>query len=502
MAKTVYNSLVLATYISSISGQNSFTMAKIIGRKEEIAVLKRSLASKEAELIAIYGRRRIGKTFLIRNYFEDHIAFELTGMYNGSLQDQLIQFSKAFQKANETSLAFKTPDSWAEAFGALEQLLATKSRRKKWVIFLDEFPWLNSRKSGFLNAFEHFWNTWASRQENLIVVICGSAASWMIKNIVNARGGLHNRITKRIRLLPFTLSETKEYLASLSVKLDHYQILQLYMAFGGVPHYLNNMERGWSATQAIEKTCFTRTGALTDEFSKLYQSLFDNAENHLRTVRTLARSPKGLTRQEIIDACKFSSGGRVTTMLEELEESGFIESAIPYQKTSKEAIFRLTDEFSLFYLRFMDGKRPVGREVWSKISNTNTYKVWCGMSFEAICLKHAEQIKKALSIAGVYSEESPWRFSGSKEESGAQIDLLIDRDDRTINLCEMKFYTDVFTIDKTYALELKRKVRVFNEQTKTRKSIFLTFITTYGLKRNDYATSLVHNDLTMDILFD
>jgi hypothetical protein len=430
------------------------------------------------------------------------MAFELTGMYNGSLTAQLAQFSKAFQKASGSPLEIRPPGNWIEAFSALEKLLAAKGKRKKWVVFLDEFPWLNSRKSGFLSAFGHFWNTWASRQNNLIVVICGSAASWMIRNVVNSRGGLHNRITKRIRLLPFTLSETKEYLASLAVKLDHYQILQLYMAFGGVPHYLNNMERGRSATQAIEKACFTKTGALTEEFSNLYQSLFENADHHLKTVRALARAPKGLTRQEIIDACNFSSGGRVTAMLEELEESGFIQSAIPYQKTSKEAIYRLTDEFSLFYLRFMEGVKLNGKEMWSKISNTNAYKIWCGMSFEAICLKHMEQIKKALGIAGIYSEDSPWRYTGGRGESGAQIDVLVDRNDRTINICEIKFYTDVFSIDKSYASELRRKVRVFSEQTKTKKSVFLSFITTYGLKKNEYATSLVHNDLTMDILFD
>ena len=477
-------------------------MADIIGRRDELEVLKKALDSREAELIAIYGRRRIGKTYLIRNYYEDRIAFDLTGMNEGTLSAQLLQFSKSLQQATNAPLPLTPPDSWVNAFTALAQMLKTLSKRKKWVVFFDEFPWLNSRKSGFLEAFDHFWNTWASRQPHLIVVICGSAASWMIDNIVNAKGGLHNRITRSIRLLPFNLLETKDYLNSLSVKLDNYQILQLYMALGGVPHYLRNVERGQSATQTINKICFTKTGTLRDEFDNLYQSLFEHADNHVKTVQALSKTSKGLTRQEIIDTCGFSSGGGTTNMLNELEQSGFIQSAVPYKKTSREAIYRLVDEFSLFHLRFMDGIKITGDDMWTRMSNTNAYKIWCGMSFEAICLKHIPQIKKALGISGVHSEESPWRYSGTKNAEGAQIDLLIDRADRTINVCEMKFYTDEFTIDKAYATELDRKMHVLREQTKTKKSLFLTFITTYGVKKNEYSDKLVHKSLTMDLFFD
>jgi len=477
-------------------------MAEIIGRKEEIEVLQSAISTKESELIAVYGRRRIGKTYLIRNYYEDRIAFELTGMNDGSLKAQLLQFSNAFQKSANSPLPIRPPQSWVEAFAALEKILGSLDKRKKWVVFFDEFPWLNSRKSGFLEAFDHFWNTWASRQSYLIVVICGSAASWMIDNIVFAKGGLHNRITRSIRLLPFSLSETKAYLQSLSVNLDHYQLLQLYMVLGGVPHYLRNIERGQSATQAINNICFAKNGALREEFDNLYQSLFEHADNHIKTVRALAKVPKGLTRQEIIDACGLSSGGGATDLLNELEQSGFIQSVIPYKKTSREAIYRLTDEFSLFYLRFMDGKKFSGNDMWTQISSTNACKIWCGMSFEAICLKHIPQIKKALGISGISSEESPWRYRGTISNSGAQIDLLIDRGDRTINICEMKFYTEEFTIDKSYAKELDRKLQVFRDQTKTKKSLFLTFITTYGVRNNEYSNRLMQNNLRMNLFFD
>ena len=477
---------------------------ELTGRKEEIRLLDETYKTKGAGLVAVYGRRRVGKTFLIHTYFKKHLAFELTGMYNVSLKGQLQQFSKAMQKATGSALSLRPPQNWVEAFHALEQYLATKSKNKKWVVFLDEFPWLDGRKSGFLSAFEHFWNTWASRQPNLLVVICGSAASWMIRKIVNNKGGLHNRITQKIRLLPFTLTESEAYLKSLGSKLDRYQTLQIYMALGGIPQYLKAVGKGNSAVQVIEKICFNKDGLLKGEFNNLYGSLFEIVDNHIKAIRALATMPKGMTRQEIIDACGLSSGGRTSLMLEELEESGFIKSTLPYDKITRDAVYRLTDEFSIFYLRFMDKPRSSGKDTWAKISTSPSYKIWSGMAFEAVCLKHVEQIKKGLGIQGIESEESGWRYVPSKGESegGAQIDLLIDRKDRCINICEIKYYTGEFSIDKPYAGELQQKLDVFAQKTKTRKTLFLTMITSYGIKENNYSASLIQKSLTMDVLFD
>lgn len=479
-------------------------MKKIIGRKEEIELLREALQSRSAGLMAVYGRRRVGKTYLIHSFFEKHLAFELSGMHEGSLKKQLIQFSLSLQKASGATLPLKPPSNWVEAFHALEQFLAKKLSGKKAVVFLDEFPWLDSRKSGFLSAFEHFWNSWASRQPKLLIVICGSAASWMIKNIVNNKGGLHNRITQKLRLLPFTLAETEKYLASLGSRLDRYQVLQLYMSFGGIPQYLKSVAKGQSAAQAIEKACFRKDGLLRGEFNNLYGSLFDVADNHIKTVRALATTPKGLTRQELIDKCGLSSGGRTTTMLEELEESGFIKSFYRYDKTVQDSIYRLIDEFSIFYLRFMDRKRTETRGVWLKLSTTPTYKTWTGMAFEAVCFKHLDEIKRTLGIDQIETEDGVWRFkpNAGTTDRGTQIDLLIDRQDRCVNICEIKFYSGKFTIDKSYADELQNRLKIFSLKTKTRKTLFLTFITTYGLNENSYSARMVQKSLTMDSLFD
>jgi len=322
-----------------------------------------------------------------------------------------------------------------------------------------------------------------------------------ISGIPGRAGKLHHRITQKIRLLPFTLAETETYLKSKGSNLDRYQILQLYMALSGIPQYLNNVKKGDSASQAIERICFTKDGLLNGEFNNLYNSLFEMADNHLKAVRALAAASRGLTRQEIIDKCGLSSGGRTTLMLDELEQSGFIRSSKPYDKETKEAIYRLVDEFSLFYLKFMD-KADLTTN-WSSVRGSASYLIWGGMAFEAVCLKHVDQIKNALGLKGISTRESSWRYLPSKsmKDDGAQIDLLIDRDDHSINICEIKFYTGELTISKSYAGELQQKLDVFQQKVKPKKALFLTLITTYGVKENIHSDNLVKKSLTTDALF-
>jgi AAA+ ATPase superfamily predicted ATPase len=477
-------------------------MEKLIGRETERKILQEALASTQAELVAVYGRRRVGKTFLIRAVYEEQIAFELSGIHEAKLSVQLENFSLSLQRASGSQIPIAVPRNWLQAFAILQQYLSEKPRKKKAVVFFDEFPWLHSQRSGFLAAFEHFWNSWASRQADLVVVICGSAASWMIENIVNNKGGLHNRITRQIRLLPFNLAETAAYLKSRGINLDQYQILQLYMAMGGIPQYLKGIQAGESAAQNLDRLCFVKDGPLKTEFRNLYRSLFENPQHHEAVVRALARKKQGLTRNEIIEECGLSSGGTATNIMAELEESGFITQYIPFQKTTKDSIYKLTDEYSLFYLKFIEGSRSTGSGTWLRLSTGASYLSWSGFAFEAICQKHVVQIKRALGIEGVLTETSVWRYlPKEKEEQGVQIDLLIDRQDLCINICEMKFSTSTFTIDKRYAQELVTKMQVFREVTKTKKTLFLTMITTYGVKRNDYYIGHVQNELSIDALF-
>lgn len=476
-------------------------MEKITGRAKEIKLLKKIERSQEPELLAIYGRRRVGKTYLIRNGFSKPLDFEFSGSHHATLKQHLESFGRALGKAMG-GIPLATPTSWLQAFAMLEDYLSPLVKKNRTIIFFDEFPWINTPRSGFLPAFENFWNTWASRQNRLVVVICGSAAAWMIKHVVRNRGGLHNRVSRRIRLLPFNLSETESFLKQRKVNLDRYQLIQLYMALGGIPQYLKEIEPGESTAQAIDRLYFDKDGLLKEEFNSLYRSLFNDADNHMNIIRALAKTAKGLTRKEIITACKLSSGGYATQILDELTESGFISLFVPFGNRSNDSIYKLSDEYSLFYLQFIAKNRaPQAAGAWIKMADKPAWKTWSGYAFESICLKHIDQLKQALGISGMHTTTAAWRHRGAKDDTGAQIDLLIDRQDHCINVCEIKFSVQPFVITKPYAEALKQKLAIFKTNTKTRKTLFLTLISTFGISNAKQYPGLVQQALTMDDLF-
>jgi AAA+ ATPase superfamily predicted ATPase len=394
------------------------------------------------------------------------------------------------------------PKTWLAAFRQLILVMeAMKTVDRKRILFFDELPWLAGRKSGFLAALGFFWNNWASKN-NIIIVICGSAASWMIQKVVHHKGGLHNRITRRIHLQPFTLAETEQFFHAKNIHLNRYQIAQIYMTMGGIPHYLKEVENGKSAVQTIDDLYFSQNGILRDEFTKLYPALFEQEERHIAIIRALAKKWKGLTRSEIITATKLPEGGNTSKVLQELIYSGFVNAYYPFGKKKKSKLYRLTDEYSLFYLHFIENKRTQEKGIWTKLSQTATYSSWSGYSFENLCLKHIPQIKKALQIGGVYTESSSFYYKGDEDRNGVQIDLLIDRNDQVINLCELKFYRDQYRIDKQEAAALRARLNTFMEVSKTKKQVFLTFITSFGLLPNQHSLGLVDQHFSMDILFE
>jgi hypothetical protein len=413
----------------------------------------------------------------------------------------LQNFSLQLANFTQSPIPPKTPENWLEAFFILAKHLDSLPKDKKQVVFLDEVPWLAGHRSGFLMGLSWFWNSWAETR-NIVVVICGSAASWMIQKIVNDRGGLHNRITKRIFLNPFNLHETESYLNHRKLFYNRYQIVQLYMALGGIPHYLDGIETGKSAVQNINDLCFLKNGLLQDEFSRLYPSLFGNAANHLSVVQALAQSRQGLTRPDIIKMANLPEGGNASKVLEELEQSGFISSYYPFGKQKKDMLFRLTDEYSLFYLRFVEKNKQNGADVWNALSQTQGAKIWAGYAFENLCYKHIGQIKKALGISGIYATSSTFVKKGSGSEKGAQIDLLLDRNDQVINLFEIKFYNTAIQLTEADAQNLRDRMRVFREETGSKKHLMITFISTFGLQHNQYSLGLVESQLTMDALFE
>ncbi|MDR3715586.1 MAG: ATP-binding protein [Puia sp.] len=472
-------------------------METLIGRQEELARLRKLTSNGGSSFVALYGRRRVGKTFLVRNAFPS-FDFQVTGMANVNTATQLSNFQIALNRYDTTSGDRPPAANWLEAFTRLTALLELKESEKK-IVFLDELPWLDTAGSGFLSALEHFWNSWASARTDVLLIVCGSAASWIINKLLNSRGGLHNRVTDRIPLYPFTLKECELFFNSRGATFDRYQIVQLYMVMGGIPFYLSQIDPKLSAAQNIDRLCFTESGILRAEFDNLYHSLFQKAERHVQIIEALSKKAKGLSREDLLKASKMPNGGGTTRILRELEESHFIRKYRAFGKKDKNSIYQLTDFYSLFYLQWIRESDPSDQNYWVSQLDTPKQNTWAGYAFEQVCLEHISRIKLGLSIGGMKTETSAW--SGKTDTSGAQIDLLIDRADRVINICEMKFSIDPFVISKSYAEDLKRKIRVFKEVTQTRKAVHLILITTWGLVRNNYSDTLVQNELKMDVLF-
>ena len=472
-------------------------MEKIIGRTEEINRLTDYLNSDKAEFLVVFGRRRVGKTFLIREFFQNKFSFYMSGAENASKTEQLFNFTTVLNKCSK--VPYPPVTTWQAAFVQLQHFLENLKTKDRIVVFFDELPWLDNAKSGFLSAFEYFWNTYASANHKIFLVVCGSATSWLINKIIKNRGGLHNRVTRQIFLKPFTLRETEDFFVSRGIALDRYQIAECYMIMGGIPYYLEQMQKKWSVYQNIDSLFFSNTGILRSEFQKLYASIFKNSEKYIEIIEALSSKNKGLTREEMVEISEISDGGTLTKMLEELELCDFIRSYYSFGKRKRDKIYQLVDFYSLFYLNFIKNKPVTDENFWTNIIDNMAHRAWSGYSFEQLCLMHAAQIRRKLGISGVTTYSSSWRSKNT--ESGAQIDLVIDRNDRVINLCEIKYAIDEFTITKDVNDNLRKKRAAFMEETKTRKAVHTTMITTYGVKRNEYWGN-IQSEVILNNLFE
>jgi AAA+ ATPase superfamily predicted ATPase len=483
---------------------------QLIGRSAEQSVLHELLKSDQAEFLAIYGRRRIGKTFLIREYFKDKeaIFFNSTGSKDGSLIEQIHHFTKEIGKVFYGGIKLEPGKNWDSTFEILTKAIENSSVSRKIVLFLDELPWMATKNSRLLTTLDYYWNQYWSRDNRIKLIICGSAASWIVDKIISNRGGLHNRITKQICLLPFNLSETKSFLEKRDIRLTHNQITQIYMATGGVPYYLNNIKKGLSASQNIDLLAFTKDGLLAQEFDHLFAALFDMHELSVQIITIIAERKSGVSQEEIfkkVDDINIK-GKLGLQKLKELESAGFIMKFKPYMHKTRGIYYKVIDEYTLFYLSWI---KPIKESLtykagaggyWEIQQSTPAWYSWAGIAFESICHKHIDQIRDALHL-DVSAIPNAWKFTGKGDQSGAQVDLLFDRRDDAITLCEIKFTNKSFYIDKTYAQNIENKIQAFRRVTRTRKQIFFTMISAYGIKNSKYADELVAQVVVLEDLF-
>jgi uncharacterized protein len=475
-------------------------MAEIIGRLSEQKLLQSLAEGKRPAFVAVYGRRRVGKTYLIRSLFEDRFCFYMTGIANVDTPQQLTNFHAGLQRFFPQFEDENVPVDWFKAFQNLIKGLESLPREGKKILFFDELPWLDTPNSLFISALEHFWNSWGSVREDIMLIVCGSAASWMVNELINNTGGLYNRITHSIEIMPFTLAECEAFFKSRFAAYNRYQLLQLYMVFGGIPFYLDEIDPEKSFVQNVNDLCFTPRGRFRKEFEKCYTSLFKKSERHLAIVTALAKKSKGLNRSTLLKAAKLSDNGSVSNVIRELEESHFIRKYQAFGKKKNGVIYQLCDFFSLFHLKFIQDNNALEEDFWINGIDSPAIRAWSGYAFEQVCLAHIPQLKKALGISSVQTQSTAW--AGSDDEHGTQIDLVIERRDQVINLCEMKFSIKPYTIDKEEEAKLRKKMEVFQRLTKTNKALWLTFVTTFGLAKNHHAQSVVQQSIMMDALFE
>ena len=469
--------------------------SNFIGRKQEIKMLQDIKDSGRAEFVAVYGRRRVGKTYLIQQFFNNDFAFSATGIIEGTREEELFAFTSAMIGIGYTG---NQPKTWLEAFEALKSVLDKQSRKGRKVIYIDELPCFDTPKSGFVRALGHFWNTWASLRKDVVLIVCGSATSWMIENIVNDHGGLHDRTTHTLYLQQFTLAETETYLKSRKIQWSRQMIVETYMMMGGVPYYLSLLNPQESLAQNIDRLYFRKNSELGQEYRRLYASLFKSPDPYIRIVELLGKNKQGLTRGEIAENLKISSSGTLSKQLENLEYCDIIRryvTKVGGKPKTNEAYFQLIDLFTLFHLTF--SKKLTTEDYWEQHLNTPILNTWQGLAFEHVCMAHINQIRHALGLDRIAVEYYSWRSANAPR---AQVDMIIERADRLINLCEIKYTQSEYIITTTEDLKFRNRSAAFVRESKTRRGILPTWITPYGLAHNEYS-SAVQYQVLMDDLF-
>lgn len=469
----------------------------LIGRDYERQQLLNLCDKDESQFCAVYGRRRVGKTYLIRETFKNQFAFTHTGLYGVPREEQLDEFRLSLKKYGLKTTRLK---NWRNAFHALESLLESLPGNGKKIVFIDELSWMDTTKSMFVSALENFWNSWASARKDIVLIICGSATSWIINKIINNHGGLHNRVTMQIYLRPFTLGECEQFVNANSVALSRQEIAEGYMALGGIPFYWTFLQNGLSMSQNIDRMFFYENSPLKNEFQSMLASLFDNETPHLAIIEALGTKKAGMTRTEILTASNLYDNATFTNALDELEQCTFVRKFYAYKKKNKDVLYQLIDNFTLFYFHYIRQNKSHDADFYTHSAGSKSRTSWQGIAFERLCLWHIPQIKKKLGISGIITSVHSWRTNASDDHQGAQIDLLIDRNDKVINLCEMKYSDDPFALTASIYDELRRKESVFKTVTNVHKTIHLTMITTFGITHNAYANK-IQSQVTLDDLF-
>lgn len=480
---------------------------ELIGREKEVQELERLYRTDKSEFVAVYGRRRVGKTYLINQVFSDRIVFRHTGITPVDINSRIekspmkVQLKAFFRSLNEQGGDFrKIPHDWYEAFLMLKELLEKKKNGKKRVVFLDELSFMDTRKSEFIPALSDFYNNYVSRQSDILLIVCGSATSYILNNLVNNHAGLYDRLTYQMKISPFKLKDTELLLLHNGWKLPRLEITKAYMIFGGIPFYLDYLNPDYSLARNIDNLIFRKEGSLRNEFSRLFSSTFTNAELTEKIVRSLFKKRIGLTKDELLKSLGKSDSPAFRNAVLALEESDFVLKYIPFGGKKKDERIKLIDPFCLFYLRFVDRNSAFNESFYSDNQFSQPVLSAQGYGFEDVCFNHIPEIKKALGISGVQCEVGPYFQKDTDNNKAYQIDMVIVRKDNVVDLCEAKFSLSEFELNLKGNQRLAEKISHLNELLPKRYIVQAVLLTTFGLKNSQYSSTF-QSVITLDDLF-
>lgn len=484
------------------------TPSTVIGREEELDTISRLYASERSEFLAIYGQRRVGKSFLIEEALGNKITFSAVGLYQkidkdspekveSYRQKQLAHFYNSLREYGLPKEGNLAPTSWMEALELLKKLLKSK-RAKRKVVFIDELPWLAGPQSAeLLEELGHFWNSWAGMRKDIFLIVCGSATSWMVDNVLRDYGGLYGRITERIFLKPFTLAECERYWNKRGFHLSRFEIALTYMVIGGVPFYMDSIRPDRTMADNINAIYFDKDKA-RQEFKDVYTSLYSSSETYIEVVRQLGKRFYGMTRDELLKAVEKKGGGTFTDILDNLIDSGIIRSYTLYGGPRKQTVYQLVDFFTLFYLRFVENTDFTS---WRSVQRSKPFYTWAGNTFELLVLEHMPKLADALRIKE-YATPFSWRGK-TPDGEGVQVNLIIPATtERADYICEMKFSEGKYTLSNDDAEEFARQIAALSISKihKPTHSIYVALVTSLGVTDSKHRIH-VNELVTLDSLF-
>lgn len=480
----------------------------IIGREEELATISRLYTSERSEFLALYGRRRVGKSFLIEEAMENKFTFMTVGLFikvdkddaekvESYRQQQLRHFYSSLLEYGLPEEGNPAPTNWLDAMNLLKKLLLSKRSRRK-VVFIDELPWLaGPQSSELVSELGFFWNQWARKRKDILLIVCGSATSWMIDNVIREYEGLYGRVTETIALKPFTLAECERYWEKRGFHLSRYEVALTYMVIGGVPYYMDSFRPDRTMADNINTIYFNKDKA-RQEFKDVYAGLYSSSEVYINVIRQLGKRFYGMSRTELLEALDKKGGGNFSDVLENLIDSGIIRSYTLYGSPRKQTVYQLMDFFTLFYLRFCENTDFTS---WRSVQRSKPFYSWAGNSFELLVVEHIQQLADALRIK---EYATPFSWSGDTPDGDeAQIDLVIPATaERADYICEMKFSEGKYILKEEDADDITRHIEALKNSSihKLSHSIYVVLVTSFGVTESKHRSHL--NDIvTLDSLF-